>query len=147
MNYLLDTCVISELVKPAPNRKVIDWLNELPSGVLFLCAITIGEVRKGLTKLPDSKKKERLTLWLNTLLIEYNERILLIDLKIHIEFRATKGSLKNNFTFSHPIFRPYLPDPQSQSPRNRPAIPVGLQFRIEQIRPKPGREFCDVILE
>jgi len=82
VKYLLDTCVISELVKPTPNRKVVDWINELPSEALFLCVITIGEVRKGLTKLPDSKKKERLTLWLDTLLIEYRERILSIDLKV-----------------------------------------------------------------
>ena len=82
MNYLLDTCVISELVKPTPNRKVVAWLNELPSEALFLCVITIGEIRKGLTKLQDSGKKERLTLWLNTLLIEYKERILSIDLTV-----------------------------------------------------------------
>jgi predicted nucleic acid-binding protein len=92
MNYLLDTCVISELVKPAPNRKVIDWLNELPSGVLFLCAITIGEIRKGLTKLPDSAKKERLTLWLNTLLIEYKERILPIDLTVCENWGVLQGN-------------------------------------------------------
>jgi len=92
MNYLLDTCVISELVKPAPNRKVIDWLNELPSGVLFLCAITIGEIRKGLTKLPDSGKKERLTLWLNTLLIEYKERILSIDLTVCENWGVLQGN-------------------------------------------------------
>ena len=92
MNYLLDTCVISELVKPAPNRKVIDWLNEMPSGVLFLCAITIGEIRKGLTKLPDSGKKERLTLWLNTLLIEYKERILPIDLTVCENWGVLQGN-------------------------------------------------------
>ena len=92
MNYLLDTCVISELVKPAPNRKVIDWLNELPSGVLFLCAITIGEIRKGLTRLPDSGKKERLTLWLNTLLIEYKERILSIDLAVCENWGVLQGN-------------------------------------------------------
>jgi len=79
VKYLIDTCVISELVKLTPKRKVVNWLNELPSEALFLCAITIGEVKKGLTKLPDSKKKERLALWLNTLLIEYKERIFFID--------------------------------------------------------------------
>ena len=92
MNYLLDTCVISELVKPAPNRKVIDWLNELPSGVLFLCAITIAEIRKGLTKLPDSGKKERLTLWLNTLLIDYKERILPIDFTVCENWGVLQGN-------------------------------------------------------
>ena len=92
MKYLLDTCVISELVKPTPNRKVVDWINELPSEALFLCAITIGEVRKGLTKLPDSKKKERLTLWLNTLLIEYNERIFFIDLTVCENWGVLQGN-------------------------------------------------------
>ena len=92
MKYLLDTCVISELVKPAPNRKVIDWLNELPAKTLFLCAITIGEIKKGLTKLPDSGKKERLTLWLNTLLIEYKERIFSIDLTVCENWGVLQGN-------------------------------------------------------
>ena len=92
MKYLLDTCVISELVKPTPNRKVVDWINELPSEALFLCAITICEVRKGLTRLPDSKKKERLTLWLNTLLIEYNERIFFIDLMVCENWGVLQGN-------------------------------------------------------
>ena len=92
MKYLLDTCVISELVKPTPNRKVVAWLNELPTEALFLCAITIGEIRKGLTKLPDSVKKERLTLWLNTLLIEYKERILSIDLAVCENWGVLQGN-------------------------------------------------------
>jgi hypothetical protein len=46
---------------------------------------------------------------------------------------SSKGLRKNNFTFSHPISRPSSPGPQSQSPRNSPAIAVALQFRIEQI--------------
>ena len=92
MKYLLDTCVILELVKPTPNRKVVDWINELPSEALFLCVITIGEVRKGLTKLPDSRKKERLTLWLNTLLIEYSERIFFIDLMVCENWGVIRGN-------------------------------------------------------
>lgn len=92
MKYLLDTCVISELVKPAPNRKVVDWLNKLPSEALFLCVITIGEVRKGLTKLPDSNNKERLTVWLNTLLEEYKERILPIDLMVCENWGVLQGN-------------------------------------------------------
>ena len=92
MKYLLDTCVISELVKPASNRKVVDWLNKLPSEALFLCVITIGEVRKGLTKLPDSNNKERLTVWLNTLLEEYKERILPIDLMVCENWGVLQGN-------------------------------------------------------
>ncbi|MFO7738420.1 MAG: type II toxin-antitoxin system VapC family toxin [Desulfatiglandaceae bacterium] len=92
MNYLLDTCVISELVKPSPNKKVVDWLNEVSSKALFLSVITIGELKKGLTKLPDSKKKERLTLWLNMLLNEYQERILPVDLMVAENWGILQGN-------------------------------------------------------
>ena len=92
MKYLLDTCVISELIKPAPNRKVVDWLNEVPSKALFLSVMTIGEIEKGLTELPDSKKKVRLTVWLNTLLNEYQERILPVDLMVAENWGVLQGN-------------------------------------------------------
>lgn len=82
MKYLLDTCLISELPKPVPNQKVIDWLRKIPSESLFISVITVGEIRKGLSKLQPSEKKERLTDWLDTLLKLYKERILPIDLKV-----------------------------------------------------------------
>lgn len=91
MKYLLDTCLISELVKPIPNEKVINWLNDIPSTALFLSAITIGEIRKGLTKLPSSKKKETLTVWLNTLLRDYKERIFPIDLIVAENWGIIQG--------------------------------------------------------
>ncbi len=92
MKYLLDTCVISELVKPAPNQKVVQWLNELPSEALFLSVITIGEIRKGITKLPDSKKKDKLALWLNTILEEYKERLIPIGLTVSETWGVIQGN-------------------------------------------------------
>jgi predicted nucleic acid-binding protein len=59
-----------------------EFMKSIPSQSLFLSVITIGEIRKGLTKLPDSLKKEKLANWLNMLLEEYNERILCIDLAV-----------------------------------------------------------------
>lgn len=82
MNYLLDTCVLSELVKPNPNVKVIEWLNDTPNDRLFLSVLTIGEIRKGLTKLSESKKKISLTNWLNTLLEDYQSRIYSVNLTV-----------------------------------------------------------------
>lgn len=82
MNYLLDTCVLSELVKPSPNKRVIEWLDTTPNDKLFLSVITIGEIRKGLTKLPESKKKSSLTNWLNVLLENYQNKIYSIDLTV-----------------------------------------------------------------
>lgn len=82
MNYLLDTCVISELVRPTPDENVVNWLNQTPNERLFLSVITIGEIRKGVTRLPDSNKKYRLINWLNTLLENYESRIFPISLTV-----------------------------------------------------------------
>ncbi|MDM8525690.1 type II toxin-antitoxin system VapC family toxin [Desulfococcaceae bacterium HSG8] len=89
---MLDTCVISELVKPSPNADVIEWLTNTPAESLYLSVITIGEVRKGLTKLPDSKRKEMLTNWLNTLLEDYQNRIYPINLIVAENWGIIQGN-------------------------------------------------------
>ena len=64
MKYLLDTCFISELIKKKPNRGVVNWLEDNDEHSLFLSALTLGEIKKGISKLPNSKKKEELGRWL-----------------------------------------------------------------------------------
>lgn len=78
MNYLLDTCVISELVKTNPNPRVADWVLSQDEENLFLSVITIGEIQKGISKLPDGrKKKQQLQSWLSNELQErFRDRIL-----------------------------------------------------------------------
>ncbi len=80
MKYLLDTCIISELTKPEPNPNVLTWLDTISSDDLFLSVISIGEIRKGISKLPSSRKKEQLNHWLNSLINEYGDHILPIDI-------------------------------------------------------------------
>lgn len=82
MNYLLDTCVVSELVKPLPNKAVVRFLNTVPDNRLFLSVITIGELRKGINKLPDSKKRNKLDDWLNNLLVNYKEQLYAVDAEV-----------------------------------------------------------------
>jgi len=82
MKYLLDTCVISELTKPQPNNYVLTWLEATQSEDLFLSVINIGEIKKGIYKLPASNKKQALLLWLTSLLSDYQNRILPVDLAI-----------------------------------------------------------------
>lgn len=96
MNYLLDTCVISELVKPSPDERIIDWLNSTPNERLFLSVITIGEIRKGLEKLPNSNKKNQLTNWLNTLLEDYQTRIYPIDLTVAENWGMIQAKAEND---------------------------------------------------
>ena len=80
MSYLLDTCVISELVKPKPNRRVVTWIKFCPEEQFFLSTITIGEIQKGISKLAESKRKERFQHWLdNDLMTRFDGRIIGID--------------------------------------------------------------------
>ena len=92
MNYLLDTCVISELVKPSPDKNVVAWLMNTPAERLYLSVITIGEIQKGLTKLPQSQRKDRLTNWLNTLLEDYQNRIYPISLPVVENWGVIQGN-------------------------------------------------------
>ncbi|WP_414621108.1 type II toxin-antitoxin system VapC family toxin [Calothrix sp. CCY 0018] len=77
---LLDTCVISELVAKQPSEKVIDWIDNLEQESIYLSVITIGEIYKGIEKLPESKRKVNLQKWLNEeLLIRFRGKILVVD--------------------------------------------------------------------
>lgn len=83
MNYLLDTCVLSELIKPKPSRNVVKWISDIDERCLYISVLTIGEIHKGIEKLPESKKKDNLHKWVNFDLTErFNNKILNIDINI-----------------------------------------------------------------
>jgi len=83
MSYLLDTNVISETIRRRPNRAVISWLNQTPGEVLFVSVLTLGEIRKGIEWLGDSRRQERLRVWLEHDLPAWFEgRVLSIDLAV-----------------------------------------------------------------
>ncbi len=82
MNYLLDTCVLSELIKKNPSPKVVKWVSKTEEPHLFISVLTIGEIHKGIEKLPESKKKEKLHKWVNYDLKErFKNRIIDFDLQ------------------------------------------------------------------
>jgi toxin FitB len=85
MNYLLDTCLISELSKSKPDRKVVDWvLSENETG-FYISVLTFGELHKGIEKLPESKKKEELRFWVEGELKDrFQNRIIGIDMRVSI---------------------------------------------------------------
>lgn len=95
MNYLLDTCVISELVAKRPSQKVVGWIDSIEEARLYLSVITIGEVRKGIEKLPDSQRKTVLEEWLNEqLLVRFAGRIVPIDSEVMLRWGQLTGSLE-----------------------------------------------------
>ncbi|MCL7454411.1 MAG: type II toxin-antitoxin system VapC family toxin [Anaerolineae bacterium] len=83
MTFLLDTCVISELVAKQPNPRVVRWVDSIDEDKLFLSAITIGEIKRGIEKLADSSRRSALAEWLEgDLLIRFTDRILPIDIPV-----------------------------------------------------------------
>lgn len=81
--FLLDTNVISELVKPKPHPHVVRWVNETDEDSLFLSVLTLGEIRQGVALLPQGARKSTLETWLERDLPErFSGRILSITDRI-----------------------------------------------------------------
>lgn len=57
---LLDTNVLSELMRPTPDSNVVQWLDSLPEWEVWISAVTVAEIRLGISLLPDGKRKELL---------------------------------------------------------------------------------------
>lgn len=79
MRVLLDTCALSELRLPKPDAGVARAIQDLDSDDLFVSAVTIGEIVKGVALLADGQKKRLLQSWLRTLERHYGDRLLPID--------------------------------------------------------------------
>jgi predicted nucleic acid-binding protein len=95
MSWLLDTCVLSEYAKKAPAPKVIDWLDEQDETSLFISAITLGEIEKGILKLrtSDLRRSQKLTAWLGKVEQRFAERILPLDTAaLHVWAQITAHS-------------------------------------------------------
>lgn len=77
---LLDTNVISEAMKPAPDDTVRAWLDEQAAETLYLSSVTIAELLYGIGALPAGKRKDRLTEALDGVMELFADRILPFDI-------------------------------------------------------------------
>lgn len=84
MNYLLDTCVLSEYVKKKPNFQVIQWLDEQNEDSLFISILTIAELKKGIIKIEKSQasRYQKLNNWLLKIEQRFAGRILPLNKNI-----------------------------------------------------------------
>ncbi|OGT30290.1 MAG: recombinase [Gammaproteobacteria bacterium RIFCSPHIGHO2_12_FULL_35_23] len=95
MSYLMDTNVLSELIKPKANKKVLDWVESIPNESLYISVLTLGEIRKGLEKVSDIRRKERLRVWLeHELPAWFNDRIKPIDIQVVDRWGRLQAEIK-----------------------------------------------------
>lgn len=80
MNLLLDTNVLSEVQRPAPEPRVLAWLDTLDEDRTYISVASIAELRRGVALLEDGRRRTALATWLAHDLPErFAERILPID--------------------------------------------------------------------
>lgn len=77
---VLDTNVVSEAMKPAPNSAVRSWLNEQVAETLYLSSVTLAELLFGIGALPDGRRKAALTETLDGVLELFRDRVLPFDI-------------------------------------------------------------------
>jgi toxin FitB len=81
--YLLDTNVVSEIVRPKPEPPVVEWMESTDETMLYLSVLTLGEIRKGVAGLTGGKRRTLLEVWLDVdLPTRFAGRILPIDAAI-----------------------------------------------------------------
>jgi len=92
VNYLLDTCVLSDARKSDAPAGLIHWLQQISELRLFVPSLVFGEIQKGISALPDSRKKFDLQAWLDEALIpRFQGRILDMDIETALEWGVLAG--------------------------------------------------------
>lgn len=80
MSYLLDTNAISEWVKPRPDPGIARWLDGVDEDRTYLSVITLGKLRKGVDRLANGRRRNRLDRWLTTDLVgRFGNRVVPVD--------------------------------------------------------------------
>lgn len=76
---IVDTNVVSEMMRPSPHPALIDWFNRQPSYDVFVSAVTEAELRYGLELLPLGRRRSELTREFERILEEFGDRIVPFD--------------------------------------------------------------------
>lgn len=94
MSFLLDTCTISEPKQKQPNERVLEWMDAQDESRLNLSVLTIGEIRKGITRLDSGKKKSELEKWLEKLRSRFSRRVLPLSEKTFLVWGKMYGEFE-----------------------------------------------------
>ena len=93
MKYLLNTCVISELMRPMPNAQVVGWLRGQDPESLYISYLTIGELQKGIAKRGGDARAKKLDRWLTGTIFDlYRDRIIPISKDESLVWGSVCGS-------------------------------------------------------
>jgi toxin FitB len=87
VKFLLDTNAVSEWVKPRPDPGIVQWFDEVDEDHTFLSVLTLGELRRGVDRLANGRRRDRLERWLTgDLLDRFTDRVLPVDAPVADEW-------------------------------------------------------------
>lgn len=92
MRLLLDTNVLSEVTRPAPDIRVLNWLDGLDEDRSFISVVSIAEIRRGVALMDEGRKREALAEWLaGDLPRRFEHRVLPVDENIALAWGDLMG--------------------------------------------------------
>ncbi|PDQ20878.1 VapC toxin family PIN domain ribonuclease [Mesorhizobium sanjuanii] len=95
MRLLLDTNVLSEVTRPAPDARVLNWLDGLDEDRSFISVVSIAEIRRGVALMDEGRKREALAEWLaQDLPQRFEQRVLLVDEPVALAWGDLMGLAK-----------------------------------------------------
>ncbi|QPC86159.1 PIN domain-containing protein [Mesorhizobium sp. NBSH29] len=95
MKLLLDTNILSEVTKPAPEPRVLEWLDSLDEDRCFISVVSIAEIRRGVALMDDGRKRGALADWLaRDLPMRFEHRILPVNEMVALAWGDLMGQAK-----------------------------------------------------
>ena len=97
MRLLLDTNVLSEVTRPVPNARVLNWLDGLDEDRSFISVVSIAEIRRGVALMDEGRKREALADWLaRDLPQRFEQRVLPVDELVALAWGDLVGLAKRS---------------------------------------------------
>lgn len=93
MQWLLDTCVVSELTRELPDERVSRWLAE-KAAVAMLSTVSLGEIQYGIERMAAGRSRNTLQLWFDGLCVQYAQRMLPADEPVWRAYGRLKASVE-----------------------------------------------------
>jgi hypothetical protein len=102
--WLLDTSILSELRRPKPEPKVLEFIASQPLDLLFVSAVTLAEIRFGIELASDASRRAELNTWLtHKVRPMFDQRVLPVSEDIMLTWRLlVEDGRKAGHTFSQP---------------------------------------------
>lgn len=95
MRLLLDTNVLSEVTRPNPDARVLEWLDRLDEDRSFISIVSIAEIRRGVALMDKGRKRDALAEWLaHDLTQRFEHRIIPVDEPVALAWGDLMGDAR-----------------------------------------------------